>query len=332
MRTKYIIMGVMGLAAIASAAVGYGASKAYDKSYIWGVDQARKGRSEETVKVFTERDEAKAAAQVIFDRENKEVTKEESHLKAQYDAQVRKTDRIMQSERFQVDRHVADMRSRHSDADLRCREIVAQEESRLDELLKHDGEYKAYKETRKTRRNAGKSVDKVEAKMERRKSELKDSIVNGRSDAEKKAFEERDYYAYEMANSREYADSLIRQRSDADKAEFEELKRIDAELNKRKERRARVEGKRTLEEQSKVDRYRALQAKAKSIETAEAKNVDRLQAFAGYLVDDGWKPAEVAVLGSIPLLTATGLFAWVAAKYIGKLRALTKAMKACPVA
>jgi len=328
MRIKYIITAAMGLAAIASAAVGYGASKAYDKSYEWGVEQAKKGRDEETRQVFDDRDAAKAEAQVIFDRENKEVAKEESRLKGLYDEQVRKTDKIRRSEKYQTERHVAEMRSKHAEAERKCQEILAKEDERLEDMLKHDGEYKAYKETRKTRKDAGKSVEKVESKMERRKGEIKDSILNGRSDEEVEAFQHRDYYAREMANGNEYADILARQRSDSEKAEFDELKRLDNELGKRKERRAKAESKRTFEEKEKVERYKRLQAKTKEIENAEAKGVDRLQAMAGYLVADGWKPVEIAVLGSIPLITAAAAFIFFASRYVGKLGALVKAMKA----
>jgi len=329
MKTKYIIGALVGLTTIASAAVAYGASKAYDKSYTWGIDQAKKNRDDKTVRIFAERDAAKAEAQVIFDRENKEVAKQESHIRSLYDAQVRKTDKIMQAERYQTDRHVAEAESKYNEYAWKCSEIRSNEQSRLEELIEHDGEYKAYKETKKTRKKAGKSTDKIDAKLERRKDELMENIVNSRSEEERKAFEQRDFYAREKENSREYLDSLIRQRSKSDQAEFEELKRLDSELRDRKSRKAKIEATRTQEEQAKVDRYKDLRLEVKEIETAEAKGIDRTKAMAGYLVNDGWTPVEIAVLGSIPLVAATGAFVWLASKYIGKLHGLVKAMRAC---
>lgn len=327
MNINFIAKVAFGLAGAVTAAIGVGAGKAYADSRKWGLDQAREHRTAENAKVFSERDRAFVDASVIFTREDKEYNAGEKALKQAYDRKSREVNAVLSSERNAVTMHEFDMRTQHSLADTKCRNILAAEESRLEDMLKHDGEYKAYKETRKIRKEAGKSLDKIESKMSRRRGEIKAAIEEQRSPDEKKIFQDRDYYAREMADTTDFANSLVQQRTAEDKAKFAELKRLSDELGNRRGRRDAIISKRTVAEQKIVDRYNKLKADARSIELLEASSLDRIKAFAGYLLSKGWKPGEILVIGLIPLATISSLFIYLGYQYASKLMLLVSAMK-----
>lgn len=266
------------------------------------LEKIQNNRSESDNKIFESYEEFCNREADILLKESVDAGKQMDAIKAAYNEANKRVDSILAKESVLESTEYRAISDACDAVKTKADIIGSREETLLKDLLKNDDAYVALKSASKALKKSGESTEKIDTKIQNRKDTIRNSIINSRTEEDKKTFEELDKLRRRLYDDTGRKASIKAARTDDEKAAFESLEHYRHKLYSGDDIKQVIRENRSEEDKYVFEQKDKLLKQIVEIENREKTSVNNKQAFADQLKSMGFNKQSVTILGLVPII------------------------------